>query len=1182
MSESDLPDLPYPDDDALSSRRSFSHRSLSRKFSFGLLGGDKEAFRTVVINSPPDNHAFPDNSIRTAKYTWISLVPKAIFEQFRRVANFYFLTVACVTFIPNVSPSSPITAVLPLVVVVGFGLARDVWEDFGRKRADSKSNGTICTVLKNDQHSSSTLDKHSDIDAYLVRHQLDPTIHTAVKRSEIRVGDLVLVRKGETFPADLVLLYTSNEAGIGYVSTANLDGESNLKRRLIPVDAKDTISTVSDLGSFEAKIIAQNPTPLLHLFDASLLVKKLTPCPLDESNLLLRGCVLRNTNFIYGVAVYTGQESKVALNMRDPPSKLGGIESMLNIVVVCLFLALMILVIIASTVSGIYQTREGEGRQWYMGSKGDISGIRQGFRSIATYIILFHTFIPISLFVTLEFVRVFQGWFMKADPKMKSKGIRVNVKANNLNDTLGNVQHILTDKTGTLTENVMKYVACSAGPEIYDSRINGTIIQSEVAAGNTSVKRLVLAMGLCHSVVPERKSEDDVDISAISKTEATPTEYDLEYQGQSPDEVALVSSAREFGVELRERQLDRIRIREFSAEESDYIQLAELEFSSERKRMSVIFRCPDGRIRMFTKGADSVMLELLEPGPYTSKLQEQIDIFALDGLRTLVYGERDLSEEQYKEWRLRYEAACNLMSGRKEAQASVAAEAERGLHYIGSTAVEDQLQDKVPETIEFLRQAGISMWVLTGDKRETAENIGYSARLLQREMNVIHIEVSSAVECKQALEDIRQGNEIALETSPSQSRETVNRSNEELSSWNQKDTTQSNGNAALSSQSRGTFSKRHSRRLSSSVIGGAAIAIIIDGASLEHATSEELASSFLALTAKCSTVICCRVTPLQKAKMVKLVRGIENTTTLAIGDGGNDVSMIQEAHVGVGIVGKEGSQAARAADYSMAEFKHLKRLTTVHGRYSYVRTCGVINLSFYKNVFFTLTQVFFQIFAFWSGTTYHEQWMVTFFNALLTLFPPFFYGIFEKDLDERTLSKYPRVYQTNWNNRLFSIKKVAEFLLISSLWHALSTFFGVYFGIGSHIPFADGRDGGFYFSGLAMTIIVLSVVIVKFVLLSHLFNVIVIGGFLFSFGIVFGLVPILVVLFHALEFEGLLSMLLRSPAFWLTWVISASVAFIPDFVILAVRATRKSSGVVPRLQKWEKSAAGRSKGRAPL
>lgn len=1068
-----------------------------------------------------DGVAFPDNSIITSKYTALNIIPKAIWEQFRRVSNFYFLAIAAISTISSISPVSPITTIPPLIVVVGFGMARDIYEDFQRKRQDRAVNNAPVEVVR----PGGSVEK--------------------VQLRAVKVGDVVRVQAEGMVPADVVPLFSAGDDGTCYVSTSGLDGESSLKRRLVPSNVYAAAPTsVDSLTSGGITVRASRPQPALEQFAASVVVgTDAKAAPMDEKNLLPRGSILRNTQMIDALVIYTGSDTKVALNMRNPPSKLGQIERMLNRVVGIMFFALFLITVAMSVFSAVLQARKGEG-QWYMGSLRTKSGTTAGLQGFGTFIILFHTFIPISLFVTLEFVRVIQGIFIYADVKMRSKGVPVTPKAGNLHEVLGSIEHILTDKTGTLTQNVMRFVACSAGGEKFDIRTAPARLDDAVRSNpaRSPAYTLIRSMALAHSVVPEV-------VSGSTK---------LAYNAQSPDEVALVEAARDYGVELRERKQDIVGVRTFNSggQDVEYRLLAELEFSSDRKRASAVMEeLESGRVFVVTKGADAVMIPLLVPGDYRATLDMHLHEFAVDGLRTLVYGSREIPRAEFSSWLMDWNEASNLLDGRSEKQAELSARLEVGLNYVGCTAVEDKLQDRVPETIQFMRDAGVRIWVLTGDKLETAENIGYSANLLNRSMHVEIVNAASPEELRSRL--------LELTGQPAMS----HRRNSSFSS---------RPGAA------GRFVRAASMRSDSvgpdSELQANNMAIIIEGKSLASLEGDEsLEQLFMDVSDRCRTVICARVTPSQKAKMVQMARRWRNATTLAIGDGGNDVSMIQEAHIGVGLVGKEGTQAALASDYSMGEFRHLQRLLTVHGRYSYIRTAGVINLSLYKNITFTTTQILFQFFAFASGPTAHDEFIVTAFNALLTLAGPFLYGLFERDLEESTIESHPSVYLCNRNNRLFSFKTVAEFTLGYSVWHGVACFFGIFamFGQVGQIALTSGRDSGFFLSGFALSVCVVAVVQFKFFLSSHILNKIIMFFFVVSFAFVFAIPPIVETLLSHHETEGVLAQLVRTSRFHLVWPVIFVAAFFPDFLLLMRRAgilgKYAKGGAVAQLQRMEAS-----------
>ncbi len=613
-----------------------------------------------------------------------------------------------------------------------------------------------------------------------------------------------------------------------------------------------------------------------------------------------------------------------------------------------------------------------------------------------------------------------------------------------------------------------------------------------------------------------------------------------EYQGQSPDEVALVTVAREYGVALLKRTLNSMIINRFG-EEEEYTVLAELEFSSDRKRMSMILKCPDGKIRMITKGADTIMIQLLADGTDLDVIQGHVDHFAKEGLRTLIFAQKTINERYFDNWYKDFVEAKNSLTDRDELVAEVSARIEQDLDFIAVTAVEDKLQDRVPETIKFLREADVRLWVLTGDKRETAENIGYSANLLDRKMAVVHIKAANEDELHEQLE------QALVEYCEGDAGSRTHR--------------RSLSNISLN-LSLNSFQKKKSEAVEKE------LGIIIDGMSLKFAIEKE-PERFMELADHAKSVICCRVTPLQKALVVRMVREMRQMMTLAIGDGGNDVSMIQEAHIGVGIFGKEGTQAARSGDYAIGEFKHLRQLVAVHGRYSQIRTAGLINLSFYKNLFFTLTQVYFQIFCFASGTQFNNQWITSAFNVIVTAAPPFIYGIFERDLDETTLFRFPAAYSAARDKGCFSIKSVGEYAFLYGGWHSVVVFFGTYLTFGAlKTNHSNGLDSGFDLVAFVASTVISCMALFKFVLETYIQNIIFVVVIVLSFGAFFLLVPLSILIFDEHPLRGLLAMMFSSPNFYICALLMFVTGYLLDFGVLMFRRLLWPDTTYA-LQRWE-------------
>ncbi|KAM8720515.1 hypothetical protein ACLKA7_006541 [Drosophila subpalustris] len=562
----------------------------------------------------------------------------------------------------------------------------------------------------------------------------------------------------------------------------------------------------------------------------------------------------------------------------------------------------------------------------------------------------------------------------------------------------------------------------------------------------------------------------------------------LDYQAQSPDEAALVSAARNFGFVFRTRTPNSITI-EVMGRLEEYELLHILDFNNVRKRMSVILRRGNSVV-LYCKGADNVIYDRLHGGQedLKARTQDHLNKFAGEGLRTLVLAERRLNEEYYNDWRGRQQEAALSMDGREQKLNMMYEEIESNMQLLGVTAIEDKLQDGVPKSIANLQSAGIKIWVLTGDKQETAINIGYSCQLLTDELvDVFIVDGSSVEEVEKQLRQFKESIKIFDRFRPGGT-EAMNQLNSESSMdplsvtmtqtsafmqdingspmpqpppaisvvtfrWDAKIKDNKGGpDSAECNDLFGDAEKSEDGRRSAPSIAvdeSTGFALVVNGHSLVHCLSPELESKFLDIASQCKAVICCRVTPLQKALVVELIKRAKNAVTLAIGDGANDVSMIKAAHIGVGISGQEGLQAVLSSDYAIAQFCYLERLLLVHGRWSYYRMCKFLRYFFYKNFAFTLCHCWYSLFCGFSAQTVFDPMFISVYNLFYTSLPVLALGVFEQDVSDKNSLEFPRLYTPGLKSELFNIRE-----FIYSVLHGAFTSLILFL-----IPYGVYRDG---------------------------------------------------------------------------------------------------------------------------
>ncbi|XP_034952573.1 probable phospholipid-transporting ATPase IA isoform X2 [Chelonus insularis] len=1074
--------------------------------------------RIVFVNAPHQPAKYRNNHITTAKYSILSFIPSFLFEQFRRYSNCFFLFIALMQQIPDVSPTGRYTTLVPLIFILSVSALKEIVEDFKRHRADDEINKRKVEVLRDG--------KWQWIQWYTVA-----------------VGDVVKVHNNNFFPADLILLSSSEPQGISFIETANLDGETNLKIRQAHPETSTLIDT-AELMNFHANIQCEPPNRHLYEFNGILRETNKKSVALGPDQLLLRGAILRNTKWAFGVVIYTGHDTKLMQNnTATAPLKRSTLDRLTNTQVLMLFFILVLLCLF-SAVFNVLWTNAHQSGLWYLGLQ---DAMTKNFAfNLLTFIILFNNLIPISLQVTLEVVRYIQATFINMDIEMyhAESNTPAMARTSNLNEELGMVNYVFTDKTGTLTKNVMEFKRCSIAGKIYDlpnlsapgnssfdCDLVKTLMESRMKQDSNSVltgndkKKLIssafihefmVMLSVCHTVIPEIVNDEII------------------YHAASPDERALVDGARRFGYIFDIRTPAYVEIVALG-ERLRYEILNVIEFTSARKRMSVIVRTPEGKIKIFCKGADSVIYERLASRPTeTSDIEfddyddfrqttlEHLETFASEGLRTLCFAVADIPETRYDWWHEIYHKASTTLSGKESKLEEAADLIETKLTLLGATAIEDHLQDQVPETLQALIQADINVWVLTGDKQETAINIGYSCRLITQSMPLIIVNENSLDKTRDVIiqhctdfgQDLRCQNDVGL---------------------------------------------------------------VIDGNSLKYALSCDLKRDFLDLCTSCKVVICCRVSPMQKAEVVDLVTSNTKAVTLAIGDGANDVAMIQKAHIGVGISGVEGLQAACASDYSIAQFRFLKRLLFVHGSWNYNRMCKLILYSFYKNICLYVIELWFAMYSGWSGQILFERWSIGIYNVIFTAAPPLAMGLFDKVCSAETHLAHPRLYAAK-NESTFNIK-VFWIWILNALVHSSLLYWLSLLALEHEIIWANGRDGGYIVLGnFVYTYVVVTVcgkaglVTNSWTWFTHLATW---GSIILWFLFIFIYSNFWPVLNVGAVMLGNDKMLFSSPVFWLGLILIPTAVLLIDVTVKAVKNTIfKSLTEAAREQEIKKSDPG--------
>ncbi|KAI8819345.1 uncharacterized protein EV422DRAFT_108803 [Fimicolochytrium jonesii] len=1106
--------------------------------------------RHIYLNDPTRNSTqkYLHNSISTSKYNVATFVPKFLFEQFSKYANLFFLFTAIIQQIGDLSPTNKYGTVIPLSIVLLASAAKEILEDFRRHAQDGATNTRHAKVLSGTQFVPKQW-----------RH--------------IVVGDIIRVENGEFFPADLILLSSSEPDALCYIETSNLDGETNLKiRQGIPETAE--ILTPEEVARMDGVIKSELPNNSLYTYEGTLRLGH-KEMALDPAQLLLRGAMLRNTRWIYGVAVFTGHETKLMKNATKTPTKKTKVERLVNTEITFLFVILVSLAVI-SAMGALHRQLNNPFEEHIV--RFDSSTAFARFPgNILTYIILFNNLIPLSLIVTMELAKYFLCALINQDLDLyhEESDTPAMARTSSLIEELGQVDYIFSDKTGTLTCNVMEFRMCTiAGigyaevvPDDKKVRVDETgkevgfhdfvkLKRNEQSHQSAQViQEFCRLLAVCHTVIPEMNEDTGV----------------VTFQASSPDEGALVKGAELLGWAFTTRKPRSVTYTH-NGQAYEYEVLNICEFNSTRKRMSAVVRGPDGHIKLYVKGADTVILERLGPNnPYVDVTCAHLEDYANEGLRTLCIAYRDVSEHEYMEWAKIYNAAATTINNRSEALDKAAELIEKDLFLLGATAIEDKLQDGVPEAIHTLAQANIKLWVLTGDRQETAINIGYSCKLITEEMSLIVCNQGTHFETKEYLLSKLNAVRGAIGQNEGASGNPATTLEQDLIKE------YGFGGYVKRGYEMFGFEKKGPKINKDALPETEPLALVIDGKTLGYALEDDIKMIFLQLATMCRAVICCRVSPLQKALVVKLVKkNVAECVTLAIGDGANDVSMIQAAHVGVGISGMEGLQAARAADFAIAQFRFLRKLLLVHGQWAYARMSKLVLYSFYKNITLYLIQLWFASDNGYSGQTLFETWTQAAYNILFAVFQPIAIGIFDQYIFSRNLERYPQLYRLGQTGEFYNHSAFWAWIL-NSFFHSLLLYTMMHSVYGEGAMLGNtGYTANIWIFGETLYTMDLITITLKAALTCSTWNRFTHIAIWGSIGMWFFLFPIYAVVAPAIGLakmelgQHMIDYMMQAPAFWYSILLIPLTVNFRDFVwkYFKRQALPRSYHIVQEIQKY--------------
>ncbi|OHT08782.1 Phospholipid-transporting ATPase 2 [Tritrichomonas foetus] len=1005
-----------------------------------------EGERVIIANDKHTASIYCSNRVVTTKYTMLTIIPLLLYHHCQRFMNLYFLLVGCLQLWRDVSPVDPWSCWGPIIFIFSLTFIREGLDDLRQHRNDKRINNRKYTVIL--QNGEKTVKKSKDI----------------------KVGQIIELKSDEECPADIVLLASSNEDGTCFISTANLDGESNLKERTAPhqtqkIYLKNKLKNLmcflkcgkpsADLYSFEAKLYfspndnsfnsnsKKQQKNLNNSFHDNDLNNKMNESfdksnhsknnhmifhqetindnegdylPLTKLQLIQSGTILKSPDVICGIVCFTGKETKLGMNSVKPKVKYTKIEHTLDRMCIGVFITQWIIAFLTGTYADYINRNEI--------SKYKYLGFTSGFNKYQTLVIYVRFFlltsymIPISMKITLDMCKYVYVIWIERDRKMidQERQIFANVNNSSVVEDLGMIEYIFTDKTGTLTENKMElkkiailndveetvYGHSENSKDIYDDQQ----LMNDIRNFDRNVYMAIYVLSMCHTLKLHKSSIGSVD-------------------GVSPEEKAFIEGIQRLGFEIHMKSdifkiLYHNSIQKIPNNSQDFIVsefqlLYTLPFSYQRKRMSVIVKSlNDNKIFVLSKGASDKILNISDKSEkIEEKFKNRISSFASFGYRTMALSYREITETELHQFHNNVENNRND----NEKLESLFFDIENHSKILGSVAIEDQLQQDVPYTISQLRKAGIRIWMLTGDILDTSIKIATSSHLISDDGPLFDLTKIPM--------NITTRDNLANNMSKNMSKQLNHSVDEILDS------------ILKFSKENGTFY----------------LALSCDG---ENCQIENILTNkkFVEVASQAKSVICSRATPKQKALIVKSIKDL-GKMTLTIGDGGNDVTMLRESQIGIGIVGKEGLQAAFASDFSITHFRFLLPLLLIHGRFSSYRTSWLTQFSFYKSEVLALIQIFYMYFSGFSGVSFLHSFNLLSYNSIFTLLPVIFFLI-DKDVSDSTIYLHPFLYKDSQRS-LFLNQRTVFSWMIRGFYQSLSIIYFIFHFY--DIDYTNNEDG---------------------------------------------------------------------------------------------------------------------------
>jgi phospholipid-transporting ATPase len=965
------------------------------------------------------NLTYSETRIEKTSYNLITYLPHALLLHFRLPVYSYFLTISIFSLLPfSVESPGLNLGVVSFLIIVSVILEVIHY------------NHLITNYMKEDNKK-------------LVRKFIKGQWCRVEYRS-LRPGDFVEINTDEEICSDLLLIVCNNDDGKCYIDKKNLNGETGFKEKSCVKELKDF--SINDLRNLEGVIECDYSLDNFNLWEAYINFNfndVSYNCKGALNNLILKGSVLKFTTSIVGVVIYTEYSNHIIKNKYKPHGKVSKIFKKMEVLIYMLISFNMALSLMFTFFS--YLWMNSNGNEFYnIFIKKSFSSKKETFIFAEIFLQFLNKFsisVPICIYISLDILRKIQVIIISNDSE---KNIYLQNNRFNYNrnlESLGQVDIIFTDKTGTLTQNKMEMKKIFVNGQEYGGDGN-TLSANEIfqlEEYGTPVEKIKKIEEL------ERKERFFISICLCHKLLPISNENIIEYKGESMDEIALVKGAQRLGFEYRSREYNELNIFNYlSNTKNQFEHILDLPFDSERKMMSVVyFNQKTNKLNIISKGAFQSMKNVLDVKPKILENLTKINRrYSKEGLRVIILGGKEIERDWFEDWLQKYK---NVNDDPHELY-KLHSEIEKELDLIGCAGIEDILQKDVVQTITSIINCNVKIFMVTGDDVEIATCISRSTKLV--------------------------GDYCQFEYFCMDEESIYDKINKFFNKYKIDIVSQ----AITSEEINEKYREKEKMEF----------ALVIDGVTIEDIMAQkELKSIFFILLMSANTVIFCRMTPASKAKVVSLIKDNSKYITLAIGDGINDIPMLKTANIGIGIYGRRNYEAALTADIAIGQFSYLEKLLLSHGRLSYVKISKTICFYFYKNLLLLMMELPFSITNGFSTQSFFPEYFPILYDLVFSSWASLFIFSVEKDVDLRSVKRYPFLYQPGKLGYYFNFREIIYFVSYSAF-HSLCCFF--ISSLTFKYSILDGKQYEHWYVSITCLCIIVNLLVIRIFLQSEYWN----------------------------------------------------------------------------------------------